>query len=126
VGVVVVVLMVTAVVVVGWFVFRHPPTSVTPERLRQATGESEPSATVSAEEAIARVKARPEVSAFLQMGPNPGATPRVELAREDGGSYVVHAYTELTQAPQGSPATLDFGWYRVSKTTGEVTQVPGP
>ncbi|MBM3473186.1 MAG: hypothetical protein FJX75_07970 [Armatimonadetes bacterium] len=78
------------------------------------------------DEAVAKVKARPEVAAFLQTGPNPAATPRVELEQEDADGYLVHAYTELTQVPKGVPASVDFGWYRVSKATGEVTRVPPP
>ena len=135
VGAVVVLLMLTAVVLVGWFVFRHPPTSVPSDHMQELMEQSEPpgaapgspqAAAISADEAIARVKARPEISVLLQTGAASGAMPRVELDREYDDSYVVHAYTELAQAPKGVPATIDFGWYKVSKATGEVTLVPGP
>ena len=125
-GVVVVLFVLAAVVLVARFVFRHPPTSATPERVRQATGESPKPAAVSAEEAVARVRARPEVSAFLQTGQTPGTTPRVELDGEDDEGYVVHVYQQLTQAPQAAPAAIDFGWYRASKATGDVMPIPRP
>jgi hypothetical protein len=125
VGVVVGLFILTTVVLVARFVFLHPPTSATPERVQRATGESGESA-VSAEEAVAKVKARPEVSAFLQMGPTPGIAPRAEVESEDDDGYLVRVYQELTQVPQGAPASIDFGWYRVSKATGEVTLVLPP
>jgi hypothetical protein len=125
VGVVVGLFILTTVVLVARFVFLHPPTSATPERVQRATGESGESA-VSAEEAVAKVKARPEVSAFLQMGPTPGIAPRAEVESEDDDGYLVRVYQELTQVPQDAPASIDFGWYRVSKAGGDVMPVPPP
>lgn len=130
--------VVGGIAVVGWLIFLRPspePPKLAPQQMQHTVPKAGPPAApprspqgppASAEEAVASVKARPEVSALLQMGPTPGITPRVELDSEDDDGYVVHVYQELTQVPQGAPASIDFGWYKVSKATGDVTMIPPP
>ena len=78
----------------------------------------------SADEAIARVRARPEVAALFNVPAPPGVAFHVEVDHEDEDSYTVHVYEDVPDIKPGRIESLF--WYSVSRATGEVTSIPDP
>ena len=80
-------------------------------------------ATVSREEAVARVKALPEVAEWIRQVDRERPEDRVviEIDSEDSGTYTVPAYEMVQDELGGHSAT--FGWYEVGKQDGVVRPV---
>ena len=80
-------------------------------------------ATVSPEEAVARVKAVPEVAEWIRnvAVERPEDRVVIEVDSEDSGTYTVHAHEMVQDELGGHSAT--FGWYEVSKKDGMVRPV---
>ena len=72
--------------------------------------QSGQSGKITQQQAVAKVKALPQVQEYLKVVPNG----KVEVDNEIEGNYNVHVY----EVKDGHTAT--FNWYGVNKTTGEI------
>jgi len=74
----------------------------------------------SAEDAVARVRALPEVVEWIQHvdAERPDDRVVIEVDSEDADSWMVHAYEMVQDEEGGHSAT--FGWYEVDKAHGTV------
>jgi hypothetical protein len=77
----------------------------------------------SKDDAIARVTALPDVTAWIKLVQTKSPANRivVDVDSEDPTTYTVHAY-ELVQDEFGGHSAT-FGWYEVAKATGVVHSV---
>ena len=131
---------VAIVVAVGYFVFLKPQAPATspgavPMRAPVAPPAKQPSpasgpasqpsaaASVSAEEALAKVRALPEVVTWQATVAAAGGSPRIDIDSEDAKAYTVHVY-EMVEGEGDMPGhAATMAWYSVSKATGEVKSV---
>jgi hypothetical protein len=117
--------------IVGWFVFMKPVNrpaapmpqpGMAPVPQPSAPKEASPPAAVSAADAVAAVKARPEVAEWLANVTQAGGSPRIEVDSEDAEAYTVHVFEVVAGEGDMPGHTATLGWYTVNKATGEVTQ----
>jgi hypothetical protein len=81
-----------------------------------ACEQSPDGASVSQEEAVELVRARPEVQAFISLINTQGSSEAyIEYDHDECNTYSIHVY-ELK-----SDHTATFNWYDVNMYTGEVT-----
>jgi hypothetical protein len=117
--VLVVVAVAVVVVGVGWFAFltpKAPPPPMTPQ------GAPPQAAPVSADEAIAKVKALPEVAEWIANVTKAGGSPHIDMDSEDAVAYTVHVYEVVKEEGDIPSHTATMGWFTVDKGTGEVKQ----
>lgn len=79
---------------------------------------------ISAEQAIQKVRALPEVQEWLALftnmdgtSPKTGGRPVISIENDPGETYSVHVYESM------SDHTATFNWYDVDKTTGEIEKI---
>jgi hypothetical protein len=129
-------LMVVVIIAVGWVVFLKPtsvPTSVSPQPMQQMMKQSgtmpaqppppaPPAVLTTADDAVAKVKALPDVAEWVATVTAAGGSPRIEVDSEDSAAYTVHVYEIVKQTDDMPSHTATMGWYTVDKTTGNVKE----
>jgi hypothetical protein len=133
-GLAAVFLFVAAIAAVGYLIFLKPtskPSTMTPQQMQQmmqntappgAQPGAPPTAAVSADEAIAKVKALPEVAEWIANVTKAGGSPHIDMDSEDAVAYTVHVYEVVKEEGDIPSHTATMGWFTVDKGTGEVKQ----
>jgi len=107
-----------------------PPPPAAPEEMKQMMQGAMPSmeggasppagGEVTAEQAVEKVRARPEVAQWEAVVTAAAGSPHIDVDSEDAVAYTVHVF-EVVQGDADMPGhTATMGWYTVDKATGEV------
>jgi hypothetical protein len=129
-------LIVVAIVGVGWLVFLKPtsrPTPVPPQQMQQMMKQggtmpapppppAAPAVVITADDAVAKVKALPDVTEWAGTVKAAGGSPHIDVDSEDATAYTVHVYEIVKETDDMPSHTATMGWYTVDKATGEVKE----